>query len=322
VQYRTLGRTDLKVAPLCLGGNVFGWTANEQASFAVLDAYFEAGGNFIDTADTYSAWVAGHSGGESESVLGRWMHERRNRDRVIIATKLGSRMNNDPKMQGLSSGYIKREVEASLRRLQTDYIDLYQAHRDDPDTSLYETLDAFNDLVKAGKVRHLGASNYSAQRLKETLDVSKRNGLARYESLQPPYNLVNRESYERDLEPLCREQQLGVIVYSSLASGFLTGKYHQGQQLPNTPRAEGIQNRYMNERGFRILQEVEEVATGYRATPSQVALAWILARPGVTGPIASATTVEQLRELLASLTLELDQDTITQLDRVSDWQNA
>jgi aryl-alcohol dehydrogenase-like predicted oxidoreductase len=322
VQYRTLGRTDLKVAPLCLGGNVFGWTANEQASFAVLDAYFEAGGNFIDTADTYSAWVAGHSGGESESVLGRWMHERRNRDRVIIATKLGSRMNNDPKMQGLSSGYIKREVEASLRRLQTDYIDLYQAHRDDPDTSLYETLDAFNDLVKAGKVRHLGASNYSAQRLKETLDVSKRNGLARYESLQPPYNLVNRESYERDLEPLCREQQLGVIVYSSLASGFLTGKYQQGQQLPNTPRAEGIQNRYMNERGFRILQEVEEVATGYRATPSQVALAWILARPGVTGPIASATTVEQLRELLASLTLELDQDTITQLDRVSDWQNA
>jgi aryl-alcohol dehydrogenase-like predicted oxidoreductase len=322
VQYRTLGRTDLKVAPLCLGGNVFGWTANEQASFAVLDAYFEAGGNFIDTADTYSAWVAGHSGGESESVLGRWMHERRNRDRVIIATKLGSRMNNDPKMQGLSSGYIKREVEASLRRLQTDYIDLYQAHRDDPDTSLYETLDAFNDLVKAGKVRHLGASNYSAQRLKETLDVSKRNGLARYESLQPPYNLVNRESYERDLEPLCREQQLGVIVYSSLASGFLTGKYQQGQQLPNTPRAEGIQNRYMNERGFRILQEVEEVATDYRATPSQVALAWILARPGVTGPIASATTVEQLRELLASLTLELDQDTITQLDRVSDWQNA
>jgi aryl-alcohol dehydrogenase-like predicted oxidoreductase len=322
VQYRTLGRTDLKVAPFCLGGNVFGWTADEQASFAVLDAYMEAGGNFIDTADTYSSWVSGHSGGESEAVLGRWMHERRNRDQVIIATKLGSRMNNDPKMQGLAASYIKQEVEASLRRLQTDYIDLYQAHRDDPDTSLNETLEAFNDLVKAGKVRFIGASNYSAQRLKEALDVSAQHGFARYESLQPPYNLVNRENYERDLEPLCREQQLGVIVYSSLASGFLTGKYHQGQPLPTTPRAEGIQNRYMNERGFRILQEVEEVAAGYRATPSQVALAWILARPGVTGPIASATSVEQLHELLGSLTLDLDQDTIAQLNRVSDWQNA
>jgi aryl-alcohol dehydrogenase-like predicted oxidoreductase len=322
VQYRTLGRTDLKVDPLCLGGNVFGWTTDEGTSFAVLDAYFAAGGNFIDTADVYSSWVPGHSGGESESMLGRWMHERRNRDRVIIATKIGSQMNNDPKMQGLTGRYIKQEVEASLRRLQTDYIDLYLAHRDDSNTSLYETMDAFNDLVKAGKVRYLGASNYSAQRLKEALDVSARNGLARYEALQPPYNLVNREDYERGLEPLCREQQLGVFVYSSLASGFLTGKYHKGQELPDTPRAQGIQNRYMNERGFRILQEVEEVATGYRATPSQVALAWILARPGVTGPIASATSVDQLYELLGALDLELDQDTIAQLDRVSAWQNA
>ncbi len=317
---RTLGRTDMQVAALCLGGNVFGWTTDEQTSFAVLDAYVEGGGNFIDTADTYSTWGPGHEGGESETVLGRWMSTRKNRDRIIIATKLGSRMNNDPHRQGLSRQYMLKAVEDSLRRLQTDYIDLYQAHRDDLDTPLEETLATFNELVQQGKVRSIGASNYSAARLAEALKVSDQHGYARYQSLQPPYSLVNRAEYERDLKALCMAQELSVITYSSLASGFLTGKYRQGQDLPSSPRAKGIQQRYMNEHGFRILEQVERVAHAHNTTPSQVSLAWILAQPGITAPIASATSVEQTRELLHAVSLKLTDDEIQSLDRVSAFE--
>lgn len=317
---RTPGRSDLRVAALCLGGNVFGWTTDEQTSFAVLDAYVEGGGNFIDTADTYSTWVPGHEGGESEAVLGRWMSARKNRDRIVIATKLGSRMNNDPHRQGLSRQYMLRAVEDSLRRLQTDYIDLYQAHRDDQDTPLAETMATFNELVQQGKVRYIGASNYSAERLAAALQVSDQHGYTRYQTLQPPYSLVNREEYERDLKQLCIGQRLGVITYSSLASGFLSGKYRQGQAMPSSPRAQGIQQRYMNERGFRILEEVDRVAAAHNATPSQVSLAWILAQPGITAPIASATSVEQMRELLEAISLKLTDEEMQSLDRVSAYQ--
>ena len=321
MDYRKLGHTNLGVFPLCLGANTFGWTTDEQASFAVLDAYVAAGGNFIDTADTYVRWAPGGAG-ESERILGRWMQARGNRERVIVATKLGSPMSDDPQMQGLSRRYIMEEVEASLRRLQTDYIDLYQAHRDDQQTPLEETLAAFNDLVQAGKVRALGASNYSAGRLRAALAVSAEHGYARYECLQPLYNLVMRADYERDLEPLCVEQGLGVITYSSLASGFLSGKYRPNQDLPATQRASGVQGRYMNERGWRVLAEVERVAQRSQATPAQVALAWILARPSITAPIASATSPDQLQELLGALDLRLDQDALAALDAASAWQTA
>lgn len=317
---RQLGRTELHVTPLCLGSNVFGWTSDEQTSFAVLDAYFAGGGNFIDTADSYSAWLPGHTGGESETIIGRWMKARGNREQVIVATKVGSRMNTGPNAQGLSRRYILEEAEASLKRLQTDYIDLYQAHRDDLNTPLDETLAAFNDLVRQGKMRYIGASNYSAERLREALEVSAKHGYARYESVQPPYSLVNREAYEPNLEPLCLEQGLGVITYSSLASGFLTGKYRPGQPLPSTPRAKRIQERYMNGKGFKILEQVERVAREHNVTIAQVALAWIMARPGITAPIASATSVEQTRELLSSLTLTLSDSDITVLNEVSSWR--
>ena len=311
MQLRKLGRSPLEIFPLSLGTNVLGRTIDEPTAFAVLDAYVEAGGNCIDTADTYSA-------GESELTLGRWMKTRGNRDRVIMATKLGSQMG--PGKQGLSRRYIFEAVEASLKRLQTDYIDLYQAHREDANTPLEETLQAFDELVRQGKVHVIGASNYSAARLAEALQVSQQHGYVRYESLQPLYNLVEREAYERELESLCREHELGVITYFSLASGFLTGKYAPGKALPQSRRAQGVQSRYMNERGFRILAEVERVASRYHATPAQVALAWIIARPGVTAPIASATSVQQVRELLGAVELKLDDEAITALNKVSEWR--
>lgn len=307
---RKPGHTDLVVTPLCLGGNVFGWTADERGSFAVLDAYVDGGGNFIDTADVYST-------GESESILGRWMSARKNRDRVIVATKVGSHMGTDPHMQGLSRKYILEEVEASLKRLQTDYIDLYQSHRDDPSTPLEESMAAFDELVRQGKVRYIGASNYSAARLREALQASEQHGYARYECLQPPYNLVNRAEYERELEALCLEQGLGVITYSSLASGFLSGKYRSGQDLPSSPRAKRIQERYMNEHGFRILEELDRIAAARHVTVAQVALAWIMARPGITSAIASATSVEQVRELLGAVDVQLSAEEMGALDRVS-----
>jgi len=310
----------LQVAALCLGGNVFGWTADEPTSQAVLDAYVEGGGNFIDTADSYSRWVSSHTGGESEIILGRWMQTRGNRGQIVIATKVQSPMGPGPTDQGLSRHHIMAGVDASLRRLQTDYIDLYQAHNDDPDTPLDETLRAFDDLIHQGKVRYIGASNYSAWRLTRALWESDKHNVARYESVQPFYNLVSRAGYERELEALCLEQGLGVIPYSSLASGFLSGKYRPGAPLPSSPRAGRVQQRYMNERGFAVLQAVDEVARARNATAAQVALAWLIARPGMTAPIASATSVEQVRELLGATELTLDADAIVALDSAAAWQ--
>jgi aryl-alcohol dehydrogenase-like predicted oxidoreductase len=319
---RRLGRTGLKVAALCLGGNTFGWTTDQAASEAVLDAYVDAGGNFIDTADVYSRWAPGNTGGESETALGAWMHARGNRARVLIATKVMGPMGPGPNDTGLSRTHIVEGVEASLRRLRTDYIDLYQAHWDDRETPLDETLRAFDDLVRQGKVRYLGASNHVAWRLTRALWESDKRGFARYESIQPKYNLVFRDEYERELEPLCREQEIGVIPYSSLASGFLSGKYRAGQPLPTTARAGGVQKTYMNERGFAVLAAVEKVASKVGATPAQVALSWMVHRPGITAPIASATSVAQLEEIVGAVELKLDAEATAALDAASAWKTG
>jgi aryl-alcohol dehydrogenase-like predicted oxidoreductase len=314
---RKLGRTGMKVAALCLGGNTFGWTTDQKASEAVLDAYLEAGGNFIDTADIYSRWAPGNTGGESETALGTWMAARKNRSAVILATKLGGPMGTGPNDAGLCRLHMMQAVEASLRRLETDYIDLYQAHWDDRDTPLEEALRGFDDLVRQGKVRYIGASNHVAWRLARALWESDRHGYVRYECLQPKYNLVIRDEYERELEPLCREQEVGVIPYSSLASGFLSGKYRRGGDLPATARAAGVQKTYMNDRGFAILAAVEKVAAGIGATPAQVALSWLAHRPGITAPIASATSVAQLKEIVGGVELGLDAEATAALDQAS-----
>jgi len=319
VQYRKMGRTGLKVAPLCLGANVFGWTADEPASQQVLDAYAAGGGNFIDTADVYSRWAPGNAGGESEAIIGRWMATRGNRQELVIATKCGSSMGEGPQQRGLSRRHIMAAAEDSLRRLQTDYIDLYQAHQDDADTPLDETMRAFDDLVQQGKALYIGASNYRSYRLTRALWQSDRGNYARFETVQPFYNLAGREEYERELEPLCRELEIGVIPYSALASGFLSGKYRAGQAMPGSARAGGVQKRYMNERGFAVLAAVDKVAADSGATPAQVALAWLLARPGITAPIVSATTVEQTRELLGAADLQLSAEAIAALDAASAW---
>jgi aryl-alcohol dehydrogenase-like predicted oxidoreductase len=319
---RTLGRTGLKVSALCLGGNTFGWTTDQPASEAVLDAYVEAGGNFIDTADVYARWAPGNKGGESETALGIWMAARRNRHAVILATKVCGPMGPGPNDKGLSRLHIIRAVEDSLQRLRTDYIDLYQAHWDDKDTPLEETLRAFDDLVRQGKVRYLGASNHVAWRLTRALWESDRRGYVRYECLQPKYNLVFRDEYERELEPLCLEQNIGVIPYSSLASGFLSGKYRRGGALPTTARAAGVQKTYMTDRGFAVLGAVEKVAAGVGATPAQVALSWLVHRPGITAPIASATSVGQLKELVSGIDLKLDAEATKTLDEASAWREA
>jgi aryl-alcohol dehydrogenase-like predicted oxidoreductase len=319
---RKLGRSGLRVSALCLGGNTFGWTTDQKASEAVLDAYVEAGGNFIDTADIYSRWAPGNVGGESETALGTWMSARRNRHDVLIATKVMGAMGSGPNDTGLSRQHIMAALEASLRRLQTDYVDLYQAHWDDRETPLEETLRAFDDLVSQGKVRYIGASNHQAWRLTRALWESDRRGYVRYESLQPKYNLVFRDEYERELEPLCLEQGVGVIPYSSLGSGFLSGKYRRGGTLPGTARAGGVQKAYMNDRGFAILEAVEKAAAAAGATPAQVALSWLAHRPGITAPIASATSVEQLRELVGGIELTLDAEATAALDRASAWRAA
>ncbi len=302
---RRLGATELQVAPICLGGNVFGWTADDPASFAVLDAYAGLGGNFVDSADVYSAWVPGHSGGESEALLGRWMRARGNRDRVVLVTKVGSRMGSGPDDVGLGPAHIAAAVESSLRRLQTDYIDIYLAHHDDLETPQEATLDAFTRLVQQGKVRHIGVSNFSADRLASALAISAERGLARYTCAQPRYNLLSREDYEGALATLCREADLGVMTYGALAGGFLTGKYRPNSPTPDTLRAESVARRSMTEAGFAVLAVVDRVATAHDATPAQVALAWLLAHPGITTPIASATSPVQLRELAGATALDL-----------------
>jgi len=311
---RELGKSGIQVAPWALGGNVFGWTADEATSFRILDAFVDAGFNLIDTADTYSRWVPGHVGGESETVIGKWMKQSGKRGKVIIATKVGMDMGNGKK--GLSKAYILKEVEDSLKRLQTDHIDLYQAHQDDLGTPIEETVEAFAQLVKEGKVRVIGASNYSANRLAAAMDTSGRNKLPRYECLQPNYNLYDREDYEKNLEPLVKERHIGVIPYFSLAAGFLTGKYRSEADFAKSPRGGGMK-KYLNDRGFRILAALDEVAKNHHSTPARVALAWIIARPSVTAPIASATSLEQFNDLLEGTRLELGAEDMEKLNQAS-----
>jgi aryl-alcohol dehydrogenase-like predicted oxidoreductase len=315
MQHRTLGRSSLRVAPLCLGGNVFGWTANEAASFRVLDAAVDAGLNFIDTADVYSTWVPGHQGGESETIIGNWLQRSARRKNVVIATKVGMEMAPDRK--GLSAAHIARSVEESLGRLQTDHIDLYFAHRDDPSVPFEETLGAFQKLIEQGKVRAIGASNYTAPRFAEALEASREHGLPRFEVLEPLYNLYARADYETALEPLCRQQQIGVVTYSALASGFLSGKYRRPEDAAKSARGSGVVAKYLNERGLRILAALDDVARRYGASPASVALAWQIARPGITAPIASATTADQLSELVAATKMTLDAAAIEQLNAAS-----
>ncbi|KAA2236027.1 aldo/keto reductase [Salinarimonas soli] len=311
---RQLGRSPLRVPPLCIGGNVFGWTVDEAASFALLDAMVAAGLTFIDTADVYSRWKPGNQGGESETIIGNWLKSRGGREHLVIATKVGSDMGLGRKC--LSKLYIREAAEAALRRLGTDYIDLYQSHWDDPDTPLEETLEAYDGLIRAGKVRVVGASNYEAARLREALDVSARTGLPRYESLQPEYNLYQRAAFEAELEPLCRAEGLGVIGYFSLASGFLTGKYRSEADFGKSARGEGMA-KYLNERGRRILAALDDAAAEEGATPAQIALAWLMARPGVTAPIASATSLDQVHDLAAATRLTLAPGAIARLDAAS-----
>jgi aryl-alcohol dehydrogenase-like predicted oxidoreductase len=314
MQKRKLGNSGLEIAPLVFGGNVFGWTADEPTSFKLLDAFVAAGLNCIDTADTYSRWAPEHKGGESETIIGKWMKHRGNRDRVLIATKVGMDMGDGKK--GLKRDYILREVEDSLKRLQTDYIDLYQSHQDDPDTPIEETLTAYRQLIEQGKVRAIGASNYKGARLSQALDLSKEKILPRYESLQPNYNFYDRQDFETDLEPICLQQKIGVIPYFSLARGFLTGKYRSEADLNKSPRGGGVKP-YLNDRGFRILQALDEVSARHDSRPAQVALAWLIARPSITAPIASATNLDQLKDLIAATQLELTAEDIKQLDKAS-----
>lgn len=311
IKKRKLGNSGLMVAPLAFGGNVFGWTTDEPTAFSLLDAFVAAGFNLIDTADVYSRWVPGNQGGESETVIGKWLARSGKRDQVVIATKAGAEMG--PGKKGLSKAYILSEVEDSLKRLQTDYIDLYQSHIDDLETPLEETLETYAQLIRQGKVRAIGASNYKAERLQAAQEASRKHGYPRYECLQPHYNLYERADYEAALEPVCLESNIGVIPYFSLASGFLTGKYRSEADLSKSSRGPRVK-KYLNERGFRILGALDEAAKQYDATPAQIALAWLMARPSITAPIASATNLKQLDELIGATRLELGRDAIEMLN--------
>jgi aryl-alcohol dehydrogenase-like predicted oxidoreductase len=297
-----------------LGGNVFGWTIDQPASFQILDAFVDAGLNFIDTADIYSTWVPGHTGGESETIIGNWLKQSGKRSKIVLATKVGMLMGSGKK--GLKKDYILEEVEDSLRRLQTDYIDLYQSHEDDASTPLEETLGAYAQLIKEGKVRAIGASNYSPERLAEAFAVSRAHGFPSYQCLQPKYNLCERAGYESALEPLILKEGIGVVPYYALASGFLTGKYRSEADLGKSVRGAGVR-KYLDGRGFRILAVLDEVAAAHRSTPGKVALAWLMARPGITAPIASATSLDQLKDLVDSTNLELDAASIEALNQAS-----
>lgn len=319
MNYRRLGRTGLKVSELCLGTMQFGWTADEATSFAVMDAFVEAGGNFIDTADIYSRWAEGNPGGVSEQIIGRWLKARGNRGQIVLATKARGRMWDGPNGEGLSRGHLIRACEDSLRRLGTDTIDLYQAHAFDPDTPIDETLRALDDLVRAGKVRYVGASNYPAWRFARALWTSDKLGLARYDSLQPHYNLAHRAEFERELKPLCEAEGVGVIPYSPLAGGFLTGKYRR-DNVPASARAEGIQRRYLNDRGFAVLDALDHVAAARGLTVAQTALAWLLTQPVITAPIIGANSVAQLNESLGAAGVRLNSEEMAELNAVSAWE--
>jgi len=314
MEKRKLGQSGLLVAPLAFGGNVFGWSANESTSFSLLDEFTANGFNLIDTADVYSRWVPGNSGGESETIIGKWMRDRGNRDKVVVATKAGGDMGEG---KNVTKAYILKAAEASLKRLQTDYIDLYQTHFDNEATPVEEALAAYDTLIKAGKVRAIGTSNMSAARLLESLEASKQNGWPRYETFQPEYNLYDRKKYEQQYAKICEEQHLSVINYYSLASGFLTGKYRTAADTGKSAARGQKALSYLNERGLRILAALDQVAAQYHSTPAGVALAWLLTRPAVAAPIASATSKEQLHELMNGVQLQLDSAAVALLDQAS-----
>jgi len=314
MEKRQLGQSSLHVYPITFGGNVFGWTADEKTSFSLLDGFVGAGFNFIDTADVYSRWHPGNTGGESEVIIGNWLKARGGREKIVLATKLGIEM--APGKKGLSRKYMMQAVEDSLRRLQTDYIDLYQSHRDDPETPIEETLSAYADLIKQGKVREIGASNFSAERMAESLKISTEKGLPRYQSLQPQYSLVERTEFEGPLEELCLREKIGVIGYYSLASGFLTGKYRSKADMEGRLRGARVE-KYLNDYGFGVVAALDDVAKRYNVKPGQVAIAWLIARPSVTAPIASATNLDQLKELMGAAEITLDAAAIQQIDAAS-----
>lgn len=320
MQYRRLGNSGLKVSPLCLGTMQFGWTADESASFRVMDVFIEAGGNFLDTADAYSGWVDGNSGGESETIIGKWMQARGNRHLVVLATKFNGRLWTGPNGDGLSRGHVMKAIEDSLRRLQTEYIDLYQTHWPHYDTPQEETLRALDDLVRAGKVRYIGSSNEPAWRLMKAMCISEKNHYVRMISSQPPYSLVRRADFEREHEAVCLDQGIGVIPYSPLQGGFLTGKYRR-DSIPNSVRA-GDLKKYFTEQNFRLIDLLEERGKAQHASVAQMALAWLLQRPVITAPIVGANTVEQLKDLLGSLNVQLSPEDIQAIDQASAWKPA
>jgi len=320
MDYRRLGNSGLKVAPLCLGTMQFGWTSDEQAAFQVMDAYFEAGGNFIDTADIYSAWVEGNPGGVSESIIGRWLKRRGNRIQIVLATKFNGKMWPGPNGGGVSRGHVMKAVEDSLKRLQTDYIDLYQTHWPNYDVPQEETLRALDDLVKAGKVRYLGCSNEPAWRLTKALWISDKYNLNRFISSQPPYSLVRRADFEREHEAVCLDQGVGVIPYSPLQGGFLTGKYRR-EATPESARADGLK-KYFTEDNFQLIDLLDERGKAHNASVAQMALAWLLQRPAITSPIIGANSIEQLKDILGCLEVKLTQEDIQAIDQASDWRSG
>lgn len=320
VKLRSLGRSGLKISPLVLGGNVFGWTADEAMSFAVLDAWVDAGLNTIDTADMYTISVPGNQGGESETIIGKWLKLTGKREKVVIATKLGKSMGEG--MQGLSPVYMRKALEASLRRLQTDYIDLYQSHEDDLNTPMNETMEMFAKFIEEGKVRVIGASNFSAERFKQSLDVCEKMNLPRYECIQPNFNLCDRSEFESEFQSLCVEKEVGVINYFALAAGFLTGKYRKVEDLQGRARGSRItQNNYLNARGLRILAALDVIAQEYHSTPAAVTLAWEMVQPGITAPIVSATSLSQLNELIQAVDLKLSSEAIKSLTKASNYED-
>lgn len=314
MEKRELGNSGIKTAPLVLGGNVFGWTVKDKDNAVLLDAFLDAGFNAIDTADVYSGWVHGNQGGESETEIGKWLKQSGKRDKVVIATKVGGEMARNK--SGLKKDHIIKSAEDSLRRLQTDYIDLYQSHYDDITTPVEETLKAYDRLITDGKVRAIGASNFSVERLHESLKTSREKGLPAYQTLQPEYNLFDRKKYETTIEPFIKEQNIGIISYFSLASGFLSGKYRSTDDLEDSNRADMVK-KYLTDRGFRILKALDEVAAQYSSKPAAIALAWLIARPSITAPIVSATSLPQLHELTAAATLQLSADAIQTLNIAS-----
>jgi len=318
MEKRQIGKSPLRVAPWALGTNVFGWTVDEATAHKLLDAFVEKGFNLIDTANVYSRWAHNGKGGQSETIIGNWLKKSGKRKDIVLATKVGMEM--APGEKGLSRKYIQQEIEQSLKRLQTDHIDLYQSHKDDPDTEIEETLSTYGDLIKQGKIRVIGASNFSANRLTESIIASEKYGYPRYECLQPLYNLYNREEFETELAEACRRHSLGVITYYSLASGFLTGKYRSEKDLSKSARGGGMQ-KFMNERGFRILNALDDVAGKHNAKQAQIAMAWLMTTPGITAPIASASKVEQLDDLAKAMEIKLDEIDMQKLNEASDWKD-